>query len=107
MMHIRMLLVFSLLITLIITLSACDGAWSRPRYQLITATDGKVFRLDAQSGTVHYVTPEKMLALNDELPTLHVGAYYQMSDVSGNARYLKYLGNARFEKSQLGTQVNR
>ncbi|MBC3917837.1 hypothetical protein H8L32_10165 [Undibacterium sp. CY18W] len=98
----RILLVFMMSIML----SACDGGWSGPRYQLITATDGKVYRLDAQNGAVHYVTSEKMLALNDELPTLHVGEYYQMSDANGNARYLKYLGNARFEKSQLSTQVS-
>ncbi len=86
-------------------MSACDSGWFSPRYQLITASDGKVYRLDSQSGTVHYVTSEKMLALNDELPTLHVGEYYQMSDATGNTRYLKYLENARFEKSQASSQV--
>ena len=84
-------------------ISACDGTWSSPRYQLVSAADGKVYRLDAQSGTVHYVTAEKMLALNDELQTLHIGEYYQMADATGNIKYLKYLGNAQFEKSPAST----
>ena len=86
------------------TVSACEGSWSNPRYQLVTSSDGKVYRLDAQSGTVHYVTGDKMVALNDGLPTLHVGEYYQMSDAAGGTKYLKYLGNAQFEKSLAGTQ---
>ncbi|MFZ6874163.1 hypothetical protein ACO0LF_19060 [Undibacterium sp. Di27W] len=94
-----------IVITLLLTLSACEGGWSSARYQLVTSSDGKVYRLDAQSGTVHYVTAEKMLALNDELPTLHVGEYYQMADAKGNIKYLRYVGNAQFEKSPASTQV--
>ncbi|MCH8622787.1 YgdI/YgdR family lipoprotein [Undibacterium sp. TS12] len=93
-----------LTILVLFTLSACEGSWSSPRYQLVTASDGKVYRIDSQSGTVHYVTAEKMQALNDGLPTLHVGEYYQMADADGNSKYLKYLGNAQFEKSPATTQ---
>ncbi|PXX41588.1 hypothetical protein [Undibacterium pigrum] len=92
-------------VTFAFALSGCDTGWSGSRYQLVTSSDGKVYRLDSQSGTVHYVTPEKMLALNDELPTLHVGEYYQMADASGNVKYLKYVGNAQFEKSPASSQV--
>ncbi|MFZ6743537.1 hypothetical protein ACO0LC_09955 [Undibacterium sp. JH2W] len=94
-----------LIISLLFTATACEGGWSNARYQLVTSSDGKVYRLDAQSGTVHYVTAEKMLALNDELPTLHVGEYYQMADAKGNIKYLRYVGNAQFEKSPASTQV--
>ncbi|MES2040427.1 MAG: hypothetical protein V4495_21620 [Pseudomonadota bacterium] len=92
-------------IMILLALSACDGSWSSSRYQLLTTPDGKVYRLDAKSGSVHYVTTEKMLALNDELPTLHVGEYYQMADAKGNVKYLKYVGNAQFEKSPASSQV--
>ncbi|MBI3728301.1 MAG: hypothetical protein HY254_08195 [Burkholderiales bacterium] len=92
-------------IMILLTLSACDGGWSSSRYQLLTTPDGKVYRLDVKSGSVHYVTTEKMLALNDELPTLHVGEYYQMADAKGNVKYLKYVGNAQFEKSPASSQV--
>lgn len=94
-----------LIIVAILSLSACDSGWSNSRYQLVTASDGKVYRLDSQTGIVHYVTAEKMLALNDELPTLHIGEYYQMADANGTTKYLKYLGNAQFEKSPASSQL--
>ena len=92
-------------VTAMLALSACDRGWSSQRYELVAASDGKVYRIDSQSGTVHYVTSEKMLALNDGLPTLHVGEYYQMADADGNSKYLKYLGNGQFEKSPASSQV--
>ncbi len=100
----KQLRVLSILLVMF-NLAACDRGWSGQRYELVAASDGKVYRIDSQSGTVHYVTAEKMQALNDGLPTLHVGEYYQMADADGNSKYLKYLGNGQFEKSPASSQV--
>ena len=77
---------------------------TQPQYQLISATDGKVYRLDSQTGAVHYITPERMVSLSNGLPVLRVGEYYQMSDAKDDTKYLKYLGNGQFEKSQWAVQ---
>ena len=81
-------------------LSGCDWSLVQPRYQLITATDGKIYRLDIKTGTVHYVTPSGMGLLTDHVPILRVGEYYQMADAKDDTKFLKYLGNGGFEKGK-------
>jgi hypothetical protein len=84
----------------LVTLSGCEWPEIRPRYELITATDGKIYRLDNKSGAVHYVTSESLVHLSEEKPTLRVGEYYRMSDAKDDTKFLKYVGNGQFEKSQ-------
>ena len=96
-------------IFVLVAISGCEWPLglsrnTQPQYQLISATDGKVFRLDLQTGAVHYITPERMVSLSNGLPVLRVGEYYQMSDAKDDTKYLKYLGNGQFEKSQWAVQ---
>ena len=81
-------------------LSGCDWSVVQPRYQLITATDGKIFRLDIKTGAVHYVTSDGMFPLTDQTPKLRIGEYYEMVDAKGDMKFLKYLGNGQFEMSK-------
>ena len=87
-------------ILLLLVLSGCDWPLAQSRYQLNTATDGKIFRLDAKTGAVHYIMSDRMVPLSEELPMLRIGEYYQMSDAKDDTKFLKYLGNGQFEKSQ-------
>lgn len=83
-----------------VLLAGCDWTLAQPRYQLTTAIDGKIYRLDTKTGAVHFITPERMVLLSDELPMLRIGEYYQMSDAKDDTKFLKYLGSGQFEKSQ-------
>lgn len=92
-----------ILLALVGALSGCDRWQAEPvgqsRYQLVVTTDGRVYRLDAKTGAVHFVSPEKMLALPEAFPKLTVGSYYEMADAATREKFLKYLGNGQFEKS--------
>lgn len=72
------------------------------RYQMITTTKGELYRLDNQTGTVHYISPNGMNQLHEDTPNLKVGSYYEMEDVTakGEPKFLEYLGKGKFEKSQ-------
>ena len=83
-----------------IALPGCEWPLPQSRYQLINSTDGKVYRLDAKTGMVHYISPGSMVLLSDATPMLQIGEYYQMSDAKDDTKFLKHLGNGQFEKSQ-------
>jgi len=85
-------------------LSGCDWPLAPPRYQLTTTTDGKIYRLDTKTGAVHYITPDRMISLSDEIPMLRIGEHYQMSDAKDDTKFLKYIGSGQFEKSQWAVQ---
>ena len=91
-------------VLVLVALSGCEWSLAQSRYQLITATDGKVYRLDAKTGAVHYISPDRMVPLSDEIPMLRIGEYYQMSDAKDDTKFLKYLGNGQFEKGQWAIQ---
>jgi hypothetical protein len=69
-------------------------------FQLVTAKDGRLVRLNVQNGQVFLVGEKGLIPLSDETPVLEVGAYYEMADAKDKAKFLKYLGNAQFEKSE-------
>ena len=91
-------------VLVLLALSGCEWPSAPSRFQLITATDGKIYRLDAKTGAVHYISPNSMVPLSDETPMLRIGEYYQMSDAKDDTKFLKYLGNGQFEKSQWAIQ---
>lgn len=65
------------------------------RYQLLASPDGKVYRLDAKTGAVQYVAPDGTFSLSEGTPKLKQGQYFQLED----GKFLKYIGNGQFEKS--------
>ena len=89
---------------LAVLLAGCDWSFAPACYQLTTAADGKIYRLDTKTGAVHYITPERMVSLSDEIQMLRIGEYYQMSDAKDDTKFLKYLGSGQFEKSQWAIQ---
>ncbi len=86
--------VFIALIGIILT--GCDSSLVQQRYQLQTTTDGKVYRLDTKSGDVCYITPKSIFTLGKGTQKLTVGQYLEKED----GKYLKYLGNGKFEPSK-------
>jgi len=71
----------------------------QPTYQLVTTKDGKLYRLNDLTGEIFLVTDTGLKKLETDLGTLHVGEYYRMADAKGGEKFLKYLGDGRFEKS--------
>jgi len=90
--HLALGLLFSLFAALLVS---CDWQPSGQRYVLLAASDGKVFRLDAKTGSVHYVSPEGMFSLSEGTPKLKEGQFFQIED----GKFLKYLGHGQFEKA--------
>jgi hypothetical protein len=86
----------ALLLSLVaILLTGCDQLPGGQRYQLLASPDGKVYRLDVKTGAVHYITPDGMFPLLSGTPKLTNGQYFQLED----GKFLKYIGNGQFEKS--------
>ena len=80
-------------------LAGCEWQGPPPRYEIVSAPDGKLFRLDTKGGAVHLITPESVTFLSESTPELQVGRYYKMADAKGgNPQYLKYMGDGQFEK---------
>ena len=69
-------------------------------YSIYNAKDGRVFRLNHQSGDVHLVTEDGLLRLTEGKTKLIVGQYYKLEEKQGESNFLKYLGNGEFEKSK-------
>jgi hypothetical protein len=92
--------ILKLLLSLFI-LSISLNAYSKDNvYQIYEAKDGRVLRLNLQTGDVHLVAKEGLVSLSDKSQILKVGSYYEMDDGPKEAKYLKYLGGGKFEKSQ-------
>ena len=85
---------------LLMALTGCEWPVSASRYQMVTTTDGKLYRLDTKDGSVHYITSESMTHLVESTPELQVGGYYKMADATDDTKFVKYLGNGQFEKSK-------
>lgn len=89
-----------LLALLALTLTGCDVPVLAARYQIVSAADGKLYRLDTKEGAVHFLTPGSMTRLSESTPVLRVGGYYKMADATDDTKFLKYLGKGQFEKSK-------
>ena len=94
-------------LTIIVALSAigfavagCKWGSEAATYQLVTAQDGKLFRLNNQTGETYLVTDRGLVQLTDEWPMLRVGEYYQMADAKTDEKFLRYLGDGNFEKGK-------
>jgi hypothetical protein len=82
---------------LLISFSVCgDGN----TYQIYEAKDGKIFRLNQQTGELHLIEGGSLVSLSEKTVVLKVGGYYEMEDGNKEAKFLKYLGNGKFEKSK-------
>lgn len=87
----------SLLASLLVTLIAgCDQYATSHNYQLLATPDGKVYRLDEKTGVINYVSTDGIFTLSEGIPKLKQGQYFQLED----GKFLKYLGNGQFEKSE-------
>ncbi len=83
--------------------AGCDSYVFQSQYQLHTAPDGKIYRLNQKSGEIHLVTPDGLIRLSDGYVTLTKGSYYKLED----GKFLKYLGDGKFEKNDYAIrQVN-
>ena len=81
-------------------LTGCNLPTTGPRYQIISAADGGIYRLDTKEGAVHRILQEGMVQLSDQTPVLRVGDFYQMADAKDDTKFLKYLGDGKFEKNK-------
>jgi len=70
-------------------------------YQIHETKDGKILRLNKQTGALYLVEGDSLVSLYDKTVVLKIGSYYEMEDGKKEARYLKYLGNGKFEKSKV------
>jgi len=85
--------------TLLIFLSFTVNADS-DTFQIIESKDGRVIRLNKNTGDMHLVDGKGLIALTENTIVLKKGHYYEMGDGKKDAKYLKYLGNGKFEKSK-------
>jgi hypothetical protein len=83
----------------VVALSSCNQSPKAAQFQLTPGPDGKVFRLNSETGETYLVTDSGLVELSDAAPVLRVGEYYEMADASTNEKFLKYLGQGKFEQS--------
>jgi len=91
-------------VLLLVTLAGCEWPDSGTRYRFISIGDGKIYRLDRQTGAIYYVDSNHLVRVTKKIPVLRVGKYYEMGDAQDDTKFLKYLGNARFQKSKHADQ---
>jgi len=84
-------------------LLGCNQPSSQEKYQLQTTAEGKVFRIDKNNGDISLATPEGLIKLSDGTPTLVIGQYYKKED----GKFLKYIGNGRFEESEVAIRIRK
>ena len=69
-------------------------------YLIHETQDGRVLRLNKNTGEMHLVEGTRLVSLSEKTATLQVGAYYEMGDAKSEEKFLKYLGNGKFERSK-------
>lgn len=69
-------------------------------FQLITSNEGKLYRLNSSTGEIFVVTDTGLTELTSETTVLQIGQYYKMADGKTEAKFLKYLGDGKFEPSR-------
>ncbi|MCG7868776.1 MAG: hypothetical protein JAY74_20695 [Candidatus Thiodiazotropha taylori] len=69
-------------------------------YSIKEAKDGRVFRLNQNTGEIYLITNSGLQQLTEGTIELRVGEYYEMELKMGDYKFLKYLGNGKFEKSK-------
>jgi hypothetical protein len=94
-------------VVLPIFMSGCDSSSllsgntsKKGRYELSVAADSQAYRLDSVTGEVYAITPKAMTKVVAAHPVLQIGEYYEMPDAKGKDKYLKYLGEGRFQKME-------
>ncbi len=90
------------LLLFLVLLSGCKWPVEKTsRYEMITTATGQIYRLDNQSGVIHFISPNGMSELHELTPMLEVGRYYEMPDAAKNDdKFLEYIGQGKFEKSK-------
>lgn len=89
--------IFTLLALLVISSTVIAGD---DPYQIYEAKDGRVFSLNKQTGDMRLVDGSHLISLSKKTIILKVGSYYEMEDGKKENKYLKYLGDGKFEKSK-------
>ena len=69
-------------------------------FSIHEAKDGRIFRLNHDTGDIYLVTDSGLQNLTEGTIKLRVGEYYEMETMQGDSKFLKYLGNGKFEKSK-------
>ena len=98
----RVLMVGAVLV--LATLASCYWPDTGTRYRFVSINDGKVYRLDRETGAIDYVRGDHLVRVTKKIPVLRVGKYYEMGDAEEDPKFLKYLGDARFQKSKHAVQ---
>ncbi len=82
-------------------LVSCTQAPRPPPFQLTAGPEGKLFRLNTETGETYLVTETKLVRLTDANKSvfLRIGEYYEMADAQNSERFLKYVGQGQFERS--------
>lgn len=66
-----------------------------PRYQLLSTQDGRVFRMDNQSGKTVILEGTSYKAINEpEMPSLEIGKVYRIED----NQTVRYTGKGNLEQ---------
>ncbi len=87
-------------LSMIFFLSGCDYVSTQQRHTLFNASSGDTYKIDHSSGKVFLLTNDREIQLRSSTPVLKVGFYYEMEDAENGKKYLKYLGNGKFEASE-------
>lgn len=88
------MLKFALMAFIALNLLACDKIGNSNNYQVISSSDGKVYRLNNKSGEIYVIENGTMNRISAEPRTkLVIGNGYETE----NGKVLKYLGKGQFK----------
>lgn len=68
-------------------------------YSIHEAKDGRVFFLNHQTGDIYQVTENGLSHLSEGTTKLRIGKYFEVETKQGDSKFLKYIGNTKFEKT--------
>ena len=88
---------YFILVSLLFGLSISAQA-EQNTFSIQEVKDGRVFRLNHHTGDIYLVTDRGLQHLSEGTIEFRVGDYYEMEAKLGDSKFLKYLGNGKFEK---------
>ena len=102
----RKVMMRSLKLAVLLTFSLIASSSSAEEvvYALYESEAGKLFRLNKTTGELCLIEETALRCLHNAIVTLQVGEYYEMSDAKGDEKFLKYLGEGKFETSAWAVQ---
>jgi len=90
-------------VIILIILSFTPASAEENIYSIHESKDGRVFRLNHQSGDIYLIKQDGLLHLSESNIILQIGRYYRTE--KGYKKYLKYLGNGEFESSKYAVSI--